>query len=1280
MNKISVSTIIKGLNGKVTSSKIGDTIHLGPDLGIIHKSVEEELSLECKDKNDVKRNTARICGKFDEWVIKTSSFVKTKWWTDKYGVTTSYEWFPSCYAKPINDILSIHAGTKQGAGIDLCFEQKEKKTVYACSCRMNAKTHSDLDLRSLQICESKYLEQFKQHDIKYIGFVPNKATFKNHSSEFSEITLYDMNDIRIMWQQLYDKLKSFGFKTRVINEYANGSRVDIYLRYHQKIATKKAIEYYRSGGTRFMFAHICRSGKTITALNTCNELKKLLNKKHINILLLTNYPSINDIEWAATILKYSEFKSFNIIDCSKSSSLIDNFSDDEDNFVMISLQDLKSKSGINGDDGFLTIGDYGIEKAKFDKIRNKFFDLIIIDECDSAVETEKTREILKKIKHQYELSLTATPFKNYANGSFECSNTHTWSELDEKKWASKYPYYAAYPKMEYMVYSPDKSLFQEYAREYTEEEGFKFSKFLRVVNNKFFYEQDAINIVSWIFGKKGKTKCNIRKGPRNQLREMGISMYGILIFVNECKQAKLLTKIVKNIVGDDFVVDYTYADKYKGGDRSGQLMNFVKKISLYDKPFIIIAVDQLSRGITMENVDTCILMNDDASVATFFQKSMRTRNPKEGKTTANVIDLNSGRVFDMLFGLTQNEAYGKGLEHIELWKEYLSCINIYENGKKLEYTNEKLNKLFVHCCQNRNNYFSKRSLILKIDKESETDILKLTYGDAIEDDVISDKMCIYDNNVQNGKTFKILHPDDSKNIKKYEIDYTKQLINILKSIPWALILTEYKYNTFEQVLRELGNISDLKHKYKIDGLKEFSRLIFHGRVFDIDDIELLIKVFRKCIDIVELDSMIQQYIVDSKSNPNIMTEAVEGIHKKVELAQYKHLKSKFGEVFTPIIIIKNLLDKFPSDAWSNPNNKWGDLACGTGNFLLEIKDRLMEGLKNVFLDPSEREKHIIEKMLYGFDKQGKNCLLTNLRININKVAEKVNIECVDSLEYNFGDLRLNYIAMNPPFNSDSGNKGKGNILWDKFVSLANKLLVTNGYLAFIHPSLWRMPDHPMYNQIAVKNSIKYLEMHDEKDGNKLFGSSTRFDCYVSCRNEDGGKTTILTQDKDIIDFDLKCLPFIPNCEFELIKDMVANNPTDAIKILHSESKYECRRPWISNEKTDIFRYPVVYSINKDDVPTFKWSKINSNGHFGVPKVIYAGGATGFLIDHKGEYGMTQWASGIVADPKEFDMIVKVLKSERFKKLVSSISVSKAEINTKILRLFSKNLWSTLYEE
>ena len=47
-------------------------------------------------------------------------------------------------------------------------------------------------------------------------------------------------------------------------------------------------------------------------------------------------------------------------------------------------------------------------------------------------------------------------------------------------------------------------------------------------------------------------------------------------------------------------------------------------------------------------------------------------------------------------------------------------------------------------------------------------------------------------------------------------------------------------------------------------------------------------------------------------------------------------KEKAGEVFTPLSIIKDMLNKLPKNVWSNPKLKWLDPCVGIGNFMIIV--------------------------------------------------------------------------------------------------------------------------------------------------------------------------------------------------------------------------------------------------------------------------------------------------------------------------------------------------------
>lgn len=66
-----------------------------------------------------------------------------------------------------------------------------------------------------------------------------------------------------------------------------------------------------------------------------------------------------------------------------------------------------------------------------------------------------------------------------------------------------------------------------------------------------------------------------------------------------------------------------------------------------------------------------------------------------------------------------------------------------------------------------------------------------------------------------------------------------------------------------------------------------------------------------------------------------------------------------GEVFTPRSLIREMLNKLPNEVWFDPNKTWLEPAAGDGNFLVEVKARLMQA--------NHDEKHILDNMLFSIE-------------------------------------------------------------------------------------------------------------------------------------------------------------------------------------------------------------------------------------------------------------------------------------------------------------------------
>ena len=132
-------------------------------------------------------------------------------------------------------------------------------------------------------------------------------------------------------------------------------------------------------------------------------------------------------------------------------------------------------------------------------------------------------------------------------------------------------------------------------------------------------------------------------------------------------------------------------------------------------------------------------------------------------------------------------------------------------------------------------------------------------------------------------------------------------------------------------------------------------------------------------------------------------------------------KKQFGEVFTPIKIVNEMLDKLPSEVWFDKNLKWLDPANGIGNFPIIIYLRLMESLKDEIINEKERKKHILENMIYMCELNKKNVFISKYIFDINN-EYKLNLYEGDSLklDYNkeFNVKKFDIIIGNPPYNEE----------------------------------------------------------------------------------------------------------------------------------------------------------------------------------------------------------------------------------------------------------------------
>lgn len=362
-------------------------------------------------------------------------------------------------------------------------------------------------------------------------------------------------------------------------------------------------------------------------------------------------------------------------------------------------------------------------------------------------------------------------------------------------------------------------------------------------------------------------------------------------------------------------------------------------------------------------------------------------------------------------------------------------------------------------------------------------------------------------------------------------------------------------------------------------------------------------------------------------------------------------KNKFGEFFTPIVLIEEILDQLPTEVWKNPSLVWLDPCAGKGNFFEIVLERLMKGLQFILPNPIKRKDHIILEMLFmvEINPDNSNELIKTFGLNSN-------IYISDFLMYETSKI-FDIILGNPPYQYLKETKYIGSvgnrILWDKFVVKSIGLLnPKTGYLGFITPSNWRRPEHKLYKLITKDNQLVYLHIYSKKKGLSLFKAQTRFDLYIICNIKSCIKPIIIDEnDIKHINIDLTIWPFLPNYAFDTVRKFMIKDNELLKEVLYSSSFYDARK--LSHIMNDEYKYQIIHTLTKKGIGLRYSDKVNI--HFEISKVILNFNEKQYPInDFDGKYGMSQLSFGISINSfEEGERLINIINSVKFKELLSA---------------------------
>lgn len=1223
--------------------------------------------------------------------------------------------------KYINNEKEI-SGKKTGVSdITLCNLEETKYIFISCKyySKRKSTTIKDYDIQEIITMIEYNKHIYKEFEIYLLvidknvvmDIISNANSSSNYLKEHIDINrIIDITDL----EKAFITMKNYIKNNSIDNLFDNfkfNKKVLTY-KFHQKLFEIKIFNKMKNENkNKFLLGLKPRSGKTFLVGFIISNDKK--NYEIFNILIITPAPNETSSQFLDMIEHHTEFNEFNIINLNKG-SMIENLQFTNKNIIITSKQLLENY----------------INEDCIISIQNLQLNYIFFDENHYGGTTSLSKDIIKtyKIESTVLIFLTATfhKTKNIWNITEDCSfywdledeqicknqnieglifkHGHEVIEaLDYFNDSSILLDYEKMPELELITTMFETSIFsnikQELQQINTNKYGFSLKTLFSISKSSFKYEKEVELLLRYISGSKryidfpeedksifGRiTEISSKKDSRTLLSNSSFTTqlwflpFGIEQKINDVSQN------LKRLMLNDLVLKH-YEILILNSNIEKPIKDIKEEIKRHEligkdnnkTGLIVLVGNQCSLGITLENCDVVILLNDIISSDKIYQMMYRCMTEALNKKCGFVVDLNINRVLNTImdYSLYKKELNTENKIRYIVENNLINIDSDYFLNKKVSHEKIINNLLEVWKKDPINS-------LRQFFKNIEDEILEISNDDQKSLNDIFSKSLNKNNNekillgdtdelqeLPNGKIIKKDIDNDSNSdsdnyseeeIEEFKISLNKDVIPFIAELSCYLTIKDNN-KIFLEMLKMI------KHNKELLDIFNEQTFVWWNKSNIIDLIQYLIKKYIKDnSDIYNIIIYIKMTIQSLLDRP---IELLNFINERLKPKDIE--KKKYGEVFTPIPLIEEMLDKLPIEVWSNPDLKWLDPANGMGNFMIAIYFRLMKGLKDIIFDEEQRKKHILENMLYMSELNKKNCFLSKQIFDVNNYY-KLNIYNGDSLtldtvkEWNVE--KFDIIVGNPPYQDNTGNKG--NKLYPKFVELSiNTLLKYNGYLLFIHPSLWRHIDHELGILMKSKQII-YLEIHNEKDGQKIFSSSTRYDWYLMQNIKYEYNTIIKDENGIVCSNNISNMRFIPNCCFDIISNITSSN--EKLEILHSESIYEPRKTHMNSLETSIFKYPCIYSINKNNKPTFKYSSINNKGHFGISKIIWAGGFSGHLLDINGEYGMTQWASAIVDNIDNLHSIKKAFETNIFKLIIKAINLSKQQ-EYKILKEFNKNFY------
>ena len=367
----------------------------------------------------------------------------------------------------------------------------------------------------------------------------------------------------------------------------------------------------------------------------------------------------------------------------------------------VSLQDLKGSIHFGG------------EFRKLEHIATTTWDVLVIDEAHEGIDTYRTDAAFDRIRRNFTLHLSGTPFKALANAKFPADAIYNWTYADEQ--AAKRDWdgegsnpYATLPRLNMFTYQMSEIIRDELAqgveiegeqREYA----FDLNEFFATKANGSFVHESAVDKFLDALTTQNKFPFSTPE-LRDELRHT----FWLLNRVDSAKA--LMKKLQSHPVFKNYEVVLAAGDGRMDGDDQKINESAFRRVNDAIKKHeytITLSVGQLTTGVTIPEWTAVLMLSSIKSPALYMQAAFRAQNPCLFKRDSDYLQKENAYVFDfdpartlIIFeqfanDLSPNTADGRGdidtrRENIKTLLNFFPVIGEDEGGEMIELDAEKV--------------------------------------------------------------------------------------------------------------------------------------------------------------------------------------------------------------------------------------------------------------------------------------------------------------------------------------------------------------------------------------------------------------------------------------------------------------------------------------------------------------------------------------------------------------------------------------------------------------